>query len=102
MSLPIILRAEMTDNKLKADMDIAGIPGLTIHVTYAGGGDLCGYQIPNSGFEDYYTYTNHNNIKEPLYWHSFASAGGKWAGTVNGTKHTEPSTEVRPGSTGEE
>lgn len=98
LSLPIILRAEMTDNKLKADMDIAGMPGLTIHVTFAGGGDLGGYQIPNSGFEDYFTYNN--NIQEPFYWHSFASAGGSWAGSVSGTKHTEPSTEVRPGSTG--
>lgn len=98
MSLPIILRAEMTDSQLKADMDITGVPGLAIHVTFAGGGDLGGYQIPNSGFEDYYTYNN--NIQEPLYWHSFASAGGSLAGTVNGTKHTEPSTEVRPGSTG--
>lgn len=98
LSLPIILRAEMTDNKLKADMDITGMPGMAIHVTFAGGGDLGGYQIPNSGFEDYYTYSN--NIKEPLYWHSFASAGGSLAGTVNGTKHTESSTEVRPGSTG--
>jgi len=98
LSLPIILRAEMTDSKLKADMDIAGMPGMAIHVTFAGGGDLGGFQIPNSGFEDYYTYTN--NIQEPLYWHSFASAGGSLASFVNGTKHTESSTEVRPGSTG--
>ena len=100
LSLPIILRAEMTDSKLKADMDIAGMPGMAIHVTFAGGGELGGFQIPNSGFEDYYTYTNHNNIQEPLYWHSFASAGGSLASFVNGTKHTEPSKEVRPGSTG--
>lgn len=100
ISLPIILRAEMTDSKLKADMDIAGMPGMAIHVTFAGGGDLGGFQIPNSGFEDYYTYTNHNNIQEPLYWHSFASAGGSLASFVNGTKHTEPSKEVRPKSTG--
>lgn len=98
LSLPIILRAEMTANKLKADMDIAGMPGMVIHVTFAGGGDLGGYQIPNSGFEDYYTYSN--NIQEPLYWHSFASAGGLLADMVNGTKHTESSTEIRPGSTG--
>lgn len=107
MSLPIILRAEMTDSQLKADMDITGVPGLAIHVTFAGGGDLGGYQIPNSGFEDYYTYTNHNNIQEPLYWHSFASAGGSytegiWASIakIKDTKHTESSTEIRPGSTG--
>ena len=90
----------MTDSKLKADMDIAGMPDMAIHVTFAGGGDLGGFQIPNSGFEDYYTYTNHNNIQEPFYWHSFASAGGNYAGAVNNTKHTEPSTVVRPGSTG--
>lgn len=100
ISLPIILRAEIAEDKLKADMDIAGMLGMAIHVTFAGGGDLGGFQIPNSGFEDYYTYTNHNNIQEPLYWHSFASAGGSLASFVNGTKHTEPSTEVRPGSTG--
>lgn len=100
ISLPIILRAEIAEDKLKADMDIAGMPGMAIHVTFAGGGDLGGFQIPNSGFEYYYTYTNHNNIQEPLYWHSFASAGGSLASFVNGTKHTEPSTEVRPGSTG--
>ena len=98
ISLPIILRAEIANDKLKADMDIAGMPGMAIHVTFAGGGDLGGFQIPNSGFEDYYTYTN--NIQEPLYWHSFASAGGSLASFVNGTKHTESSTEVRPGSTG--
>lgn len=100
ISLPIILRAEIAGDKLKADMDIAGMPGMAIHVTFAGGGDLGGFQIPNSGFEDYYTYTNHNNIQEPLYWHSFASAGGNKASFVNGTKHTESSTVVRPGSTG--
>lgn len=97
ISLPIILRAEIAGDKLKADMDIAGMP-MAIHVTFAGGGDLGGFQIPNSGFEDYYTYTN--KIEEPLYWHSFASAGGNKASFVNGTKHTEPSTAVRPGSTG--
>lgn len=100
MNLPIILRSEIKSNKLYVDMDIAGVPGMTIHATFAGGGDLGGFQIPNSGFEDYYTYTDHSNIEEPLYWHSFASASGDWASAVNNTKHTEPSTEVRPGSKG--
>lgn len=105
LSLPIILRAEIAKGKLKADMDIAGMPSMAIHVTFAGGGDLGGFQIPNSGFEDYYTYPN--NIQEPLYWHSFASAGGTytegiWASLakIKDTKHTESSKEVRPGSTG--
>lgn len=96
MNLPIILRSEMKSNKLYVDMDIAGVPGMTIHATFAGGGDLGGFQIPNSGFEDYYTYANHSNIEEPLYWHSFASAGGDLVAFVNNTKHTESSTEVRP------
>lgn len=100
MNLPIILRAEMNSSKLYADMDIAGVTGMSIHATFAGGGDLGGFQIPNSGFEDYYTYANHSNIEEPLYWHSFASAGGDLVAFVNNTKHTESSTEVRPGASG--
>lgn len=100
MNLPIILRAEMNSSKLYADMDIAGVTGMSIHATFAGGGDLGGFLIPNSGFEDYYTYANHSNIEEPLYWHSFASAGGDLVAFVNNTKHTESSTEVRPGASG--
>lgn len=100
MNLPIILRAEMNSSKLYADMDIAGVTGMSIHATFAGGGDLGGFQIPNSGFENYYTYTDHSNIEEPLFWHSFASAGGSLVSFVNNTKHTESSTEVRPGASG--
>ncbi len=56
-----------------------------------------GYQIPNSGFENYHAY---NNIDEPLRWHSFATADGKFANFVKGTAHTFKSTDVRPGSAG--
>jgi hypothetical protein len=56
-----------------------------------------GYQIPNSGFENYHAYSN---IDEPLRWHSFATAGGFYANFVKGTAHTFKSTDVRPGSAG--
>lgn len=57
-----------------------------------------GYQIPNSGFENYHTYAY--DIDEPLRWHSFATAGGMLASMVSQTAHTFQSEDVRPGSTG--
>ncbi len=57
-----------------------------------------GYQIPNSGFEDFRKYSG--DIYEPLRWHSFANAGGAWASMVSGMAHTFVSDDVRPGSAG--
>lgn len=57
-----------------------------------------GYQIPNSGFENYRKYNG--DIDEPLRWHSFATAGGTWASMVSGMAHTFISDDVRPGSAG--
>lgn len=96
--IPVTLRGELRDGKLYAAMDIyfAALEQ-NIQVAFGTGG----YQIPNSGFEDYYTYTNHNNIQEPLHWHSFASCKGSQSGVVSGSKHTEPYDEVRPGTGGE-
>lgn len=66
--------------------------GQTINVKFAQDGELTGYQIKNSGFEEYKA----NN--EPIAWHGFKSATGTLAGSAKGT--LAPSTDVRTGATG--
>lgn len=96
--VPVRMIAELRDSSLYTLINIDMMSSLNqiIQVTFGGG-----YQIPNSGFEDYYTYNNSGTaIDEPLHWHSFASAGGSYAAFVSGTAHTFQSADVRPGSTG--
>ena len=64
----------------------------TINVKFAQDGELTGYQIKNSGFE------NFKNNGEPLAWHGFKSATGTLAGSAKGTLGS--SDDVRSGATG--
>lgn len=107
-TIPLDLKLLVNDEKLYTLIGI-NIPGQAIHVTF---GD--NYQLPNSGFEDYRTESIYQadligggdpvlvNVKEPLYWHSFASCTGEMAQAANAfsTPHTYSSTVVRPNSAG--
>ena len=66
--------------------------GQTINVKFAQDGELTGYQIKNSGFE------NFKSNGEPLAWHGFKSATGAFASWAKGK--LESSNEVREGATG--
>ncbi len=93
--VPINMVARLSDGRAYASISIymEGL-GQDIDVTFGSG-----YQIPNSGFEEFHAYKD-GKIYEPLRWHSFATAGGKFASAVNGTAHTFKSNDVRPGSAG--
>lgn len=95
-TVPVRMTAEVRGEKLHAviNIDMMAMLGQVIKVTFGNGG----YQIPNSGFEEYHTYSG--NIDEALHWHSFASAKGSLVGAVNRTAHTFQSADTRPGSAG--
>jgi hypothetical protein len=109
-SIPLQLKTLVQDNHLYTviDINMASL-NQVIHVTF---GDR--YQLPNSGFEDYRTeqtlhadLTGVNppstiNVEEPLNWHSFASATGKYVQAANAFSdpHTYSSDVVRSGATG--
>lgn len=98
-TVPVKMVAELRGDKLYTviDIDMSATLSQVIKVTFGDGG----YQLPNSGFENFHTYTiSRKNISEPLRWHSFATAGGSMSNFVNSTAHTFVSTDVRPGSTG--
>ncbi|MBR5117616.1 MAG: PCMD domain-containing protein [Muribaculaceae bacterium] len=63
-----------------------------INVKFTQDGELTGYQIKNSGFE------NFKDNGEPLAWHGFKSASGTLAGSAKGTLGA--SDDVRSGATG--
>ena len=64
---------------LTFNLDIVTDQGNTINVKFAQDGELTGYQIKNSGFE------NFKSNGEPLAWHGFKSATGTWAGLAPST-----------------
>ena len=66
--------------------------GTITNVKFAQDGELTGYQIKNSGFE------NFKGNGEPLAWHGFKTATGSWAGAAQGLLGS--SNEVREGATG--
>lgn len=66
--------------------------GQTINVKFAQDGETTGYQIKNSGFE------NFKSNGEPFAWHGFQTATGSWAGRAKGQLGS--STDVRDGATG--
>lgn len=111
LSLNVTLRGELRDNKsrLYASMDIP-VTMLKQNVSVLFGG---GYQLPNSGFEEYQKYQVNRvdmstydpvttTVCEPLYWHSFASAMGDYKDAANAFANpfTWQSAEVRSGATG--
>lgn len=60
-----------------------------------------GYQIKNSGFENFHTATYKSySSDEPNAWHSFMSCTGILAGFVSSTPHTFIADEGRPNSLG--
>ena len=66
--------------------------GQTINVKFVQDGEITGYQIKNSGFENY------KDNGEPLAWHGFKTATGSWAGAAQGQLGS--SDDVRQGATG--
>jgi hypothetical protein len=63
-----------------------------INIKFAQDGEITGYQIKNSGFE------NFKDNGEPLAWHGFKSASGTLASSAKGT--LAQSDDVRSGATG--
>ena len=107
--VPVNVKAEIRDDKLFSLIDI-NMPSplnMFINVQF---GESTGYQIPNSGFEEFHTATyvdgdNSYSSDEPNAWHSFNSgvATGKLSMLTklalrNGSTYI--STDVRPESTG--
>lgn len=105
--VPVSVNADMTDDNLYAVIKIDGFGG--IDVVFGDGG----YQLPNSGFENFHTATYTDGGKnytsqEPNAWHSFNSGVAiKGEGILGGmTKYalrygsTSVSEETRPGSLG--
>lgn len=74
------------------NLDIVSDQGNTTKVKFAQDGELTGYQIKNSGFE------NFKDNGEPIAWHGFKSASGGYAAMA--TTELTSSTEVRQGATG--
>lgn len=97
-NVPVQVKAEIRNEKLYAIIDIdMALMKQTIKVTFGDGG----YQIKNSGFEDFHTATAGNATSdEPNNWHSFMSCTGSLANMVNSLPHTFNSNVVRPSSTG--
>lgn len=93
--VPVSVKADMTENNLYAVIKIEGFGG--IDVVFGDGG----YQLPNSGFEEYHKATAGNATSdEPNAWHSFMSCTGGFAGVVSSVPHTFISDETRPESMG--
>lgn len=105
--VPVSVNADMTDDNLYAVIKIDGFGG--IDVVFGDGG----YQLPNSGFENFHTATyvdgtTEYTSQEPNAWHSFNSGVAiKGEGILGGmTKYalrygsTSVSEETRPGSLG--
>lgn len=74
------------------NLDIVSDQGNKTKVKFAQDGELTGYQIKNSGFE------NFKGNGEPFAWHGFKSASGGYAAMA--TTELTSSTEVRQGATG--
>lgn len=64
---------------LGANIDILTPEGITKTVTFTQDGEATGYQIKNSGFE------NFKSNGEPFAWHGFKSATGIFAGMAPGS-----------------
>lgn len=98
-SVPIELTAEIRGSQLYfiINIDMTASIGQTIDVQFGDGG----YQIKNSGFENFHTATASSATSdEPNNWHSFMSCTGMLAGIVSSVPHTFISDDVRPGTTG--
>ena len=107
--VPIVMTAKIENGSLYAaiNIDMTSTLSQKIQVMF---GER-GYQLPNSGFENYKEYkvkqglvfSKEVTVDEPLSWHSFASATGslvEMANKASSNPHTFVSNVVRPGSTG--
>lgn len=91
--VPVHLVAEQSDDKLYAVIDI-NLTGIGVIKVVFGGG----YQIPNSGFENFHTASMGTiSSDEPNAWHSFQTASGSLAMFAN-TVHNYKSTNAHSGS----
>lgn len=98
-TVPVDLVAELRGDQLYAviNIDMSATLQQVIQVTFGTGG----YQVGNSGFEQFHTATaGKATSDEPNHWHSFMSCTGALAGFVSSTPHTFVSDMVRPGSQG--
>lgn len=105
-TVPIEMTGRLTDNAFATTIDInLGVMKVGVDFTTEG------YQLPNSGFEDFHTdYYNKDKSDEktsevPNSWRSFMSCTGTmsegfFGGYTKGSIHTYKSDDVRPGSTG--
>ncbi len=105
-TVPIEMTGRLTDNVFATTIDInLGIMKVGVDFTTEG------FQIPNSGFEDFHTdYYNKGEKGEktsevPNSWRSFMSCTGTmsegfFGSFTKGSIHTYKSDDVRPGSTG--
>jgi hypothetical protein len=73
---------------------------LTVFICLSGiaGFAQYGTQFDNRGFENWANFGSGDDTYEPVHWHSGMSADGSYTGYLS--KQIEPSTVVRPGSSG--
>lgn len=71
---------------------------LCLSLCYTIGMAQYGTQFENRGFESWANFGSNSNTNEPVHWHSSKSASGTYSGFLS--KQIEPSTVVRPGSSG--
>ncbi len=92
--VPINMVLAFNDYAMTTNIDIFMAElGQNINVKFAQDGEATGYQIRNSGFENYVTSSG-----EPIAWHGFKSAKGTYASMAQGK--LESSDDVREGATG--
>ena len=90
--VPINMVLAFNDYAMSTNIDIFMAElGQNINVKFAQDGEATGYQIRNSGFENYVSSSG-----EPIAWHGFKSAKGSYASMAQGK--LESSTDVREGA----
>lgn len=92
-NIPVDMVSMMNESSLRTviNIDMSATLGQKINVQFGSG-----YQLPNSGFEEYHSAGD--NIVEPNAWHSFATATGKLASATSNSVFK--SSEVRKSATG--
>lgn len=85
-----IVFARVTDGMMAANVTI---PAYGVTMWFNTVGDH--FQLPNSDMEAW-----NDDINEPLHWHSFMTAFGRFASTSQGLAKLAKSNDVHPGATG--
>ena len=93
-NVPILMKAEICNNKLNAILNI-DMSKMLQNVSVMLGENIDNFgQIPNSDFEDFHDAKYGSaTSREPNHWHSFMSATGTYASIVANTPHTFESTD---------